>query len=55
MQAGEKFIAEATSQISYTTDAVEAARSSDLVIEAIIEKIGPKKELFAKLDASAPK
>ena len=55
LQAGEKFIHEAFSRISYSTDAVESSKSSDLVIEAIIEKIGPKQELFAKLDASAPK
>eukprot|EP00731_Ephydatia_muelleri_P008768 Em0004g1106a len=54
-KAGEKFIHEAFSRISYSTDAVESSKSSDLVIEAIIEKIGPKQELFAKLDASAPK
>lgn len=54
-KAGEKFIQEATSRISYSVDAVESSKSSDLVIEAIIEKIGPKKELFAKLDAAAPK
>jgi 3-hydroxybutyryl-CoA dehydrogenase len=35
-------------------DAVEAAAGADLAIEAIIEKVEPKVELFRKLDALLP-
>ncbi len=41
--------------LTTTTDLDEAAREADLVIEAIPEVIDLKKEVFAKLDAAAPK
>ena len=43
------------SRIQYSEDSVAAATTSDLVLEAIVENISVKKELFAKLDKSAPR
>lgn len=40
--------------ISFTTQLEEAARDADFVIEAIIEKLAIKRELFAKLDQICP-
>ncbi|GAA98425.1 uncharacterized protein L969DRAFT_87068 [Mixia osmundae IAM 14324] len=41
--------------ISTSTSPDEAVKSSDLVLEAIVENIKVKQELFSKLDKSAPK
>ncbi len=41
-------------QIKGYTDIGEAAKSSDLVIEAAVEKMSLKKEIFKKLDENAP-
>jgi 3-hydroxybutyryl-CoA dehydrogenase len=38
----------------HPADAVEAAAGADLAIEAIVEKVEPKVELFRKLDALLP-
>lgn len=38
-----------------TTDPAEAVKDTDLVIEAIIENVGIKKDLFGFLDGKAPK
>ena len=43
------------SRIQYSEDPVSAATTSDLVVEAIVENMAVKKELFAKLDQSAPR
>ena len=43
------------SRIQYSDDPVSAATTSDLVVEAIVENMAVKKELFAKLDQSAPR
>ena len=40
----------ALARLSLTTD-LEAFSDSDLVIEAIVEELGPKKELFAELES----
>ncbi|MCR4514114.1 3-hydroxyacyl-CoA dehydrogenase family protein [Aeromicrobium sp. 50.2.37] len=37
-------------RIEPTTDLETAARAADLVVEAIVEELGPKQELFEKLD-----
>ena len=39
---------------SWTQSAEEAASTSDLVVEAIVENLEVKKALFAKIDAAAP-
>jgi len=41
-------------RLSISTDAVEACKQSDLVVEAIIENLKIKKTLFEALDAAAP-
>lgn len=51
----EKFVKSITDSVKTTTDASEAVKDSDLVIEAIIENVGIKQELFQFLDGKAPK
>ncbi|GAA5982595.1 hypothetical protein JCM10908_006712 [Rhodotorula pacifica] len=43
------------SNISTTTSAQEAAASPDLIVEAIVENLKVKQDLFAKFDELAPK
>ena len=38
------------SRIQYNTNPEEACRSCDLVVEAIVENMAVKQELFSKLD-----
>lgn len=47
--------AAANSRLQVTADPVAAARGADLVIEAIIEKLDVKRELFAFLDQTCPR
>ncbi|CAB3247407.1 unnamed protein product [Arctia plantaginis] len=49
-QDGEKFVTEALARIKTSTDPVEASKTSDLVVEAIVENIGVKH----KLDEAVP-
>ncbi|XP_053610801.1 hydroxyacyl-coenzyme A dehydrogenase, mitochondrial-like [Plodia interpunctella] len=51
---GEKFVADALARIKTSTDPVEPSKTSDLVVEAIVENIDVKHQLFKKLDAAAP-
>ncbi|GJQ83655.1 hypothetical protein Trydic_g14365 [Trypoxylus dichotomus] len=51
---GEAFIKNAQSRIKTSTNPSEAVRDADLVIEAIIENIDNKHELFKTLDKAAP-
>ncbi|CAB3380552.1 Hypothetical predicted protein [Cloeon dipterum] len=51
---GEKFVAGALANLSTNTDACEAARSADLVLEAIVEDLKVKHKLFSSLDPVAP-
>jgi 3-hydroxybutyryl-CoA dehydrogenase len=41
-------------RIHFTLDLAEAASKADLVIEAIVEKLEPKREVFSKLDQICP-
>lgn len=50
-QEGEKFVAEALSKIKTSTDPIEASKAADLVVEAIVENLEIKHQLFKKLDA----
>ena len=54
-QAGADFSAHTMSLISTSTSSEEAAASAHLVIEAIVEDIEVKRELFARLDKVAPR
>lgn len=49
-QEGEKFVSESMARIKTATDAASAAASADLVVEAIVENIAIKHQLFQKLD-----
>lgn len=53
-QDGEKFVTESLARIKTSTDPVEASKTSDLVVEAIVENMGVKHKLFQQLDAAAP-
>ncbi|KAL0821432.1 hypothetical protein ABMA28_004910 [Loxostege sticticalis] len=53
-QEGEKFVAEALGRIKTLTDPVAAAKSADLVVEAIVENMDVKHKLFKQLDEAAP-
>lgn len=51
----EKVVKEVVGSIKTTTDAADAVKDTDLVIEAVIENLKLKKELFGFLDEKAPK
>jgi len=53
-EAMEKFVSGSVSQLSVGTDSEGAAAQSDLVVEAIVENLKVKQELFAKLEKVAP-
>lgn len=50
----QQFVKGVVDSINVTTDASKAVESSDLVIEAIIENMKIKQELFSFLDTKAP-
>lgn len=49
-----KFISDTVGRLTTSTDAVASVESADLVVEAIVENLKVKKELFSKLDKAAP-
>ncbi|KAG5463944.1 hypothetical protein LSCM1_00117 [Leishmania martiniquensis] len=51
----KEFVESALSHVTFTTDEAAAASGAELVIEAIVENIDAKKELFRRLDKMAPK
>jgi 3-hydroxyacyl-CoA dehydrogenase len=51
----EQFVKSIVDSVRTTTDAADAVSSSDLVIEAIIENVKIKQDLFKFLDGKAPK
>lgn len=53
-QEGEKFVNDSLGRINTATDAAEASKSADLVVEAIVENIEVKHKLFKQLDGVAP-
>lgn len=54
LQAGEEFIQKTLKNVSTSTDAAAASHSTDLVLEAIIESLKIKQDLFSQLDKAAP-
>lgn len=53
-QNGQKFIADTLKRITLKTSPEEAVKSADIVIEAIVENLKVKQELFQVLDKAAP-
>ncbi|XP_067128804.1 hydroxyacyl-coenzyme A dehydrogenase, mitochondrial-like [Centruroides vittatus] len=53
-QAGQKFITDTLMHLKTTTDPNKAVKTADLVIEAIIENLEIKQNLFESLDKNAP-
>jgi 3-hydroxyacyl-CoA dehydrogenase len=47
----KNFVTESAARISTTTNVEEAAKDTDLVIEAIIEKLSEKQKLFSSIDS----
>jgi len=52
--AAEKYISETMSRLKLTTNTEEGTKQADLVVEAIVENMNVKKDLFTKLDKIAP-
>ncbi|XP_037365474.1 hydroxyacyl-coenzyme A dehydrogenase, mitochondrial [Talpa occidentalis] len=52
-KAGEEFVAKTLGSISTSTDAAAVVHSTDLVVEAIVENLKLKNELFKRLDKFA--
>ncbi|CAK1586632.1 unnamed protein product [Parnassius mnemosyne] len=53
-QEAEKFVIDSMNRIKTATDALSASQTADLVVEAIVENIDVKHQLFQKLDQVAP-
>lgn len=53
-EGAKSFVETTMGSISTATDACEAVKSTDLVIEAIIENMSIKHKLFKQLDSAAP-
>ncbi|XP_077287864.1 hydroxyacyl-coenzyme A dehydrogenase, mitochondrial-like [Arctopsyche grandis] len=52
--AGEKFVAESLSRLNTSADLKDAVKSTDLVVEAIVENMAAKHTLFSSIDKIAP-
>ncbi|MEQ2201905.1 hypothetical protein XENOCAPTIV_020292 [Xenoophorus captivus] len=53
-EAGEEFVQKILQNVSISTDPAAAVPSSDLVLEAIVENLKVKQDLFSRLDKLAP-
>ncbi|XP_006787160.1 hydroxyacyl-coenzyme A dehydrogenase, mitochondrial isoform X2 [Neolamprologus brichardi] len=53
-EAGEEFIKKIVQKVSTSTDAESTIQGSDLVVEAIVENLKIKQDLFSRLDKLAP-
>ncbi|XP_045903905.1 hydroxyacyl-coenzyme A dehydrogenase, mitochondrial [Micropterus dolomieu] len=53
-EAGEEFIQKVLQNLSVSTDAGSVVQGSDLVLEAIVENLKIKQDLFGRLDKLAP-
>ncbi|KAI8916247.1 hydroxyacyl-coenzyme A dehydrogenase [Gorgonomyces haynaldii] len=54
-QKQKQFVQDVFKNVSSSLSAIEASKTSDLVIEAIVENLGVKQTLFRDLDQAAPK
>ena len=54
MKQGEQYLADVQKRIHTSVDLDEAVRSTDLVIEAIVENLEIKQNLFKRIDSIAP-
>ncbi|KAK3554122.1 hypothetical protein QTP70_019216 [Hemibagrus guttatus] len=53
-EAGEEFVQKVLKNVSTSTDAASVVQSTDLVVEAIVENLQVKQNLFSTLDKVAP-
>lgn len=53
-QAGEEFIQNVLQNVSISTDAGASVQAADLLLEAIVENLKVKQDLFGHLDKLAP-
>jgi len=53
-EAGQEFLASTMGNISTSSDLVASAQNADLVIEAIVENLKIKQDLFKSIDHTAP-
>ena len=53
-KAAKAHVSNIVSRISLTTDVGFAAKEADLVVEAIVENLPVKQEIFKRIDAIAP-
>ena len=54
-EKGEKYFTDVQSRIKTSLDLNEAVKSTDIVIEAIVENLQIKQKLFKQIDQVAPK
>ena len=54
MQAASDFTSQTMSRISMSVEPTDSIGSCDLVVEAIVENIAIKQQLFKQLDEAAP-
>lgn len=54
-EKGEKYLNEVKNRIETTTELKNAVKSTDIVIEAIVENLEIKQKLFKEIDEIAPK
>ena len=52
---GEQYLTDVQSRIKTSTDVNDAVKSTDIVIEAIVENLEIKQKLFQQIDRIAPK
>lgn len=53
-EAGEEFVQKVLKNVSTSTDAAAVVQKTDLVVEAIVENLKVKQDLFSTLDKVAP-
>lgn len=51
---GEQFVADTLSRVGTSTSLQDAVRDADLVLEAVVENLAVKHDLFRAVDAAAP-